>query len=312
MTDTLEHTPVMVQEVLSAFNLREHVNTLRNAQGTNVPKIIDATLGAGGHTRHLLGAGASVLGIELDDAMREIAQAKLEGFQGEIGNACPPFKLVVGNYKNIASIAKSNGFGEVDGVLFDLGVASPQLTSKTRGFSFSDPSASLDMRKNAKTQGVTAADLLNSLRKEQLVTLFAVTLTKTSASKLAEEVLLRRESKPFETVNDLLAAIARAKLPAKGKTHKATLPFLALRIAVNSELADLPQALNEAYSLLKPFGRLVVISFHSSEDLVVVETARQMPNARQIHLLALTPRQAEVASNPRSRSARLRVIEKNA
>lgn len=304
------HTPVMVQEVLKAFNLELHVNTLGNAQGTHVPKIIDATLGAGGHTERLLRAGASVLGIELDKAMLELANTRLEGLQGELGNACPPFKLVTGDYVDVAKLASANDFAEVDGVLFDLGVASPQLTSKTRGFSFANPKAKLDMRKSAQLQGVTAADLLNGLRYEQLVELFAVTLSKTSASKLANEVVTRRASKPFETVNDMLAAIARAKLPVKGKTHKATLPFLALRIAVNSELADLPAALTAAYSLLKQGGRLVVISFHSTEDLVVIETVRGLADTHQVYPLALTPTQAEITANPRSRSARLRVIEK--
>ena len=295
------HNPVLVREVLDFFA------PLKNA------RIIDATVGTGGHTLALIKEGAEVLGIEADGQMLEVAARRLE-------DACPTpnqngwgsFKLVKGNFRNIDIIATEIRYSDVDGVLFDLGVSNIQLTSPNRGFSFSNPQAELDMRIDPGSQGVRASDLLNGLRTDQLVSLFELTLKSGPAKWLAKGVIKSREQKPIKIVEDFLEVCK--DLRTRSKLNKATLPFLALRMAVNSELANLKEALPEAFSLLKKGGRLSVITFHSGEKKIVLDFFQEKKREDKGKILTdggISPTSKEVDENPRARSAELWVLVKS-
>ncbi|TEU01825.1 16S rRNA (cytosine(1402)-N(4))-methyltransferase RsmH [Candidatus Woesebacteria bacterium] len=291
------HEPVMVHEVLEFFNL---------APLKEQAHVIDATVGSGGHAIEMIGAGAEVLGIDADAEMLEVAKKRLE-------KACPTmYRLVHGNFRNIARIARDNEFTKVDGILFDLGVASQHFASTSRGFSFSEKSAPLDMRLDVKTQAVTAANLLNLLPENQLQKLFGATMTNQKASKLTRTISLARNLKPIKKVGDFLEIADR--LPkTKSRLHPATLPFLALRMAVNSELENLEEALPKAFKLLKIKGRLVIISFHSGEDAIVKHFFRKLEKQGKAQVLTkkpVLPSEEEVKKNIRARSAKLRVLER--
>lgn len=299
MTTDNYHIPVMTAEVLEALHI------------DNQAKYIDATLGSGGHSLEIIKKGGIVLGIDEDPEILKIALNRME-------EACPVlnlriedrFKGVLGNFKDIDRIAQSNGFSRVSGILFDLGVNNLQLTSGQRGFSFSNSDAPLDMRINQSIQAVKAADLLNVLSEKHLIKLFAVTLSLNYARRLAKKVVERRQIKPFETVGDLI--LIADPVSNKRHLHPATLPLLALRIAVNSELDNLEEAIKKGFDLLKPGGKLVVISFHSKEDEIVKTffKGKEKEGNEVLYKEPLTPSDNEIMDNPRSRSARLRVLIK--
>lgn len=266
---------------------------------------IDATLGTGGHTLEIANKGGMVLGIDADLEMITVAKKRMKDLKN--------IKLVQGNFVTIDQIAKENDFPEVDGILFDLGVSNIHLKNLERGFSFENPEADLDMRLDPNTQGVKASDLLNVLREDQIEDLFAVTLEPGAAKWITGRVLHSRAAKPISKVSDLLEICEGLKT---GKTglREGTLPFLALRIAVNSELDNLREVLPKAFDLLKPEGRIVVISFHSKEDEIVKEFFKEKNLRLQARLITFSPVRAsitEVSVNRRARSAKMRVIEKS-
>lgn len=276
-------------------------------------KVIDATLGTGGYTLRLCEIGVSVLGIDADERMLEVARKRLE-------EACPAsdenvgssFKLVQGNFKDIDLIAEENGFLPAEGVVFDLGVSSLQLTDEARGFSFSNKDAPLDMRINEVSQKATASDLLNALREDQLIKMFEKVLSFSKAKKLSREIVGKRKEEPIKSVGDFLALTNRI-FEKRGRLHPATKPFLALRMATNSELENLKEALPKALKTLKEGGKLVVVSFHSGEDEIVKDFFREVErngNGKIITRSPITPSEVEVNKNPKSRSAKLRAIEK--
>lgn len=278
MIDDRYHEPVMASEVLAHLNKKKSV--------------VDATLGTGGHSLELLKAGVKVLGIESDPEILEIAKSRLVKF------ACP---LVHGNFKDIDKIACENGFEKVDGILFDLGVSNLQLMDESRGFSFSNPSAVLDMRIDKNSQGVTGATLLNVLRRDQLENMFSKVLDESSARWLAKRVLGKREIEPIKTVGDFLDICEG--LRGKARLNQATLPMLAVRIAVNSELENLKEALPKAENLLEAGGKLLIITFHSGEEKVVKSFSKDFAGP-------IKPTMKEIAKNPRARSAELFVLTK--
>lgn len=307
------HRPVLVGEVIEALNIGAHLNNRSDNKIESREKYIDATVGLGGHSVELIKRNVDLLGIDADENSLKIAKKRLE-------KACPAlndkvqscFKLVHDNFRKIDSIAESEGFSLVDGILFDLGVSSYQLVSKKRGFSFHEDSAYLDMRIDSKSQEVTAADLLNSLDRKQLVKLFGEVINRKSALNLARRIIETRKIKKVESVSDFKAIINTLKVHS-GKLDSATLPFMALRIAVNSEIDNLEEALPKAINLLSKGGRLVVISFHSGEDKVVKQTykdAVELGVASLITRKPIIPNRSEILENPRSRSAKLRVLEK--
>lgn len=287
------HETVLEKEAVDALHVKKD------------GKYIDATLGNAGHTLEILKLGGQVLGIEMDPRMLEIAERRISN---ENLSGC---KLANGSFVNIDEIVKNHGWEEADGVLFDLGVTNLHLKDLERGFSFANPDAVLDMRMDPETQGVKGADLLNVLREDQLRQMFETTLEPGAAKWISGRVIHSRSIKPIETVGDFLEICEGLKVGKKG-LNEATLPFLAVRIAVNSELTNLEEVLPKAFDLLKKGGRLVVISFHSKEDVLVKDFFKRMADmgARQITFKPVMASDEELNVNKRARSAKMRVLEK--
>lgn len=302
------HKSVLLDEVLEAFGLTENI-----ALSNKRLKIIDTTLGIGGHTEELIHRGSYVFGIDQDAEMLKLAEQRLN-------LACPTpegepqkFVLVKGSFKDLYKIASVNDFLDADGVLFDLGVSSPQITSKSRGFSFQNDAAALDMRLDQDEMGVRAMDLLNVLRIDQLTELFAKVIRYPVAKAIAKRVVDYRSEIAFETIADFKTAISDLADKKNGK-NASTLPFLALRIAVNSELETLSKGLEDSVRLLKSGGKIVVISFHSLEDKITDNKFNEFESeslGRQLTKKPIKPLDVEVERNRRSRSALMRVFQKN-
>lgn len=272
------HESVLVKEVIESL----HLNTSS--------RVIDCTLGTGGHTEAIVDNGAEVLGIEADPKMLEIAKERLEGKKA---------KLVLGNFDNLLKIANENNFAEVDGILFDLGVSNLHLKADERGFSFDSVDQDLDMRLNQESQGVKASDLLNALDQTQLTALFERVLSHNESKRIAGRIITLR---PIYKVSELIEVLK--DIPHKEHLNPATLPMLALRIAVNSELDNLDKVIPEAISLLKKGGRLLIITFHSGEEEIVEKYMNTRTKIR-------VPSYSEINKNVRSRSAKLYVYTKN-
>ena len=302
MPDTKDtyHQPVLLREVLEA------------AAGAR--RVVDATLGHGGHAEALRSAGADVLGIDRDPDALATARARL-GTDG--------IRYLESPYADAAALAAVARFAP-DFVLLDLGVSSRQLDEEGRGFTFR-PGAPLDMRMGPG--GASAADFLNDADEGALARAFGDWGDERRANRLAREVVRRRERAPFATSDDLVNAIRGALGPRTGPGDFARL-FQAVRIAVNDELDGLARALPAFRDALVPGGRLAVISYHSGEDRLVKHAFREWsrdcicPPAQPIctcrgaALGRLEPRRQpilpadeEVAANPRARSAKLRIFQ---
>lgn len=291
------HIPVLLKEAIEFLNVRPGQHYL------------DATVGGGGHSLAILKRQGQLLAIDCDPEALQAAKKKLS-------SACPnssSWQLALGNFAHLKKIAETHNFLPVAGVLFDLGVASHQLESVTRGFSFG-LSGPLDMRMCPDLQ-VTAADLVNGLYVKELTEIFEKYGDERFARRIAQAICQARKEAPIATADRLAQIIVHAR-PARGRldrTHPATQVFQALRIAVNDELHNLQAGLSSAWEILQPSGRLVVISFHSGEDRIVKNYFRQCRKQYQAKLLTkkpVRPKAAEVEHNPRSRSAKLRAIEK--
>jgi len=303
------HKPVMMAEVLDA---------LRPRKGG---VYADGTLGGAGHAAAML-AGSSpdgwLYGCDRDGVAIEAARARLVEFAGR-------FELRQGNYADFAEWVPG---ASCDAVLLDLGVSSPQLDVAERGLSFMKDGP-LDMRMD-QSQGVTAADLLNGATAEELARIFWQYGDERDSRRFAKAIELDRRTRRFETTKQLADLIERLSPRAGRKTHPATKVFQALRIAVNRELEFLEQGLVAALKILKPGGRLAVITFHSLEDGITKRWMRdrardyvfdgevdipelrrpRTPEVKMVNRKAIVPGDAELADNPRSRSAQLRVMEK--
>ena len=308
------HLPVLVDEV---------IEMLAPAPGS---LHIDATLGAGGHTERILEAASPegrVLGVDADPAAIHRVEVRLRARFGE--------RLVLrqGNFRELATIAPEAGFGAVDGALFDLGLSSYQLADRDRGFGFR-AGGPLDMRFDT-SRGVPAAELLASLDAAELTALFRRYGEEPKAGRIARAILEARRTAPIATAEELAALVERVAPPdprKRRRIHPATRVFQALRIAVNEELDALQAGLTAALDLLRPGGRLVVLSYHSLEDRIVkrffqaerrgcicppqlpVCVCGRNPRLRLVTNPSLTPTPAEIAANPRARSARLRAAER--
>lgn len=283
------HEPVLLNE------------TCENLHITRKGKFIDATLGAAGHTIEILRRGGQVLGLDQDESMLEIAEENLKDFCAK--HACPSFKLIHSNFNNIDVVAKNNNFPSVDGILMDLGVSSIHFDDKSRGFSFRYPDADLDMRLDF-SKALKAKDILNLSSQKDLVNIFG-------SRALAKRIVNKRKHKAFERVSDFLSLFPERL--AK-KTHPATKAFMDLRIAVNAELDVVRQAIPKAADLLNKGGRLCIITFHSGEDRIVKRIFKELEtDADSLRIITnkpITPTQHEMDTNPKSRSAKLRVLEK--
>ena len=295
--------------------LKEAVEALQPAPGK---VLVDGTLGGGGHTAALLTAGARVIAFDHDSDAIRYATEQLSDYRENL-------ITVQSSFVNVEDVLGSLGLTQIDGALLDLGVSSHQLDEPVRGFSFMREGP-LDMRMDPRG-AVTAADLVNSLSVEQLKDILWSYGEEPAASRIAAQIARERTVKPFATTLQLADAIERI-IPRHGRTHPATRAFQALRIAVNRELEVLEQGLHRLTQLLAPGSRLAVITFHSLEDRIVKSFfgARSVewldrpewpaPQRNPDFLLKKITRKAVIAglaeqrANPRSRSAKLRVVEK--
>ncbi|MCK5212481.1 MAG: 16S rRNA (cytosine(1402)-N(4))-methyltransferase RsmH [Dehalococcoidia bacterium] len=264
---------------------------------------VDCTLGAGGHSRAILERiqpTGRLLGIDADPAALRLAGQALSEF-GE------SFVSAQGNFSNLESICREKGFTSNDGILFDLGISSMQLASAERGFSF-QREAPLDMRFDT-TQGVSAADIVNSYSEQEIALILWEYGEERYSRQIAYRIVLNR---PILSTLRLAHLVQQVLGSRRGKIHPATRTFMALRIAVNKELESLALGLDQTVSLLRSQGRLVVISYHSLEDRIVKQFMRREAADSAFSLITkkvIRPTALESSSNPRSRSARLRVAE---
>jgi len=306
---TSYHAPVLVEPVLS-FLLNE-----------NARLIVDATLGGGGHTAALLAKGGvelRVIGIDADSEALAAAQARLQ-------NASSRCEFIHGNFRSLTSLLGSLGVNEVDGILADLGVSSRQIDRPERGFSYMEDGP-LDMRMNPNLSG-TAADLLATLEADELKRIFRDYGEERLAGPMARAIARQRSQRPLQRTSDLRQIVEKiVKGPQRVKSLARI--FQALRIAVNEELEVLREFLQSALSVLRPGGRLVVISYHSLEDRIVKQFIKMHEKGctcppefpicvcgKQSQLQILTPKPVapdamEININPRGRSARLRAAQK--
>ncbi|RUM87515.1 MAG: 16S rRNA (cytosine(1402)-N(4))-methyltransferase [Thermodesulfatator sp.] len=286
------HEPVLRKEVLEWLAVRPG------------GVYLDGTVGLGGHSRAILEAsspGGFLYGFEWDEASWQEAEARLrQEFPGR-------FRLLRANFAEAPELLLSEGV-KVDGALLDLGLSSFLLEASGRGFSFlrDEP---LDMRMDTRAR-FTARDLVNRLSFRELVELLRAYGEEPRAERIARAILEARKEKPVETSGELARIVAQAVRPRKRGEHPATLTFQALRMAVNRELENLKRFLARAPEILKPGGRLVVISFHSLEDRLVKQAFRGDPRLRVLTKKVVRPTAEEVRRNPRARSARLRAAER--
>ena len=297
----IHHKPVMVEEIISAI------------QPHSGGRYIDCTTGEGGHAEAILGhcdPPARLLGLDLDRQALVVAQDRLVRF-GETK------QLVETSYVNIAEVAAEQGFLPCDGVLFDLGVSSLQLNSASRGFAFLKE-ATLDMRFGPSI-GRSAREIVNETEETDLANLIYQLGEERRSRRIARAIVRAR---PVETTVELADVVAGATgwpSRARRRIHPATRTFQALRMAVNDELGNVEAGIRAAIEVLRPGGRLVVISYHSLEDRLVKNLLREeskpidenhSPTLRLITKRVRKPETSELEANPRSRSAKMRVAER--
>ncbi len=304
MRGTSGHIPVLLAEVLDA---------LQPSEGALV---IDGTFGVGGYAKALLDRGALVVALDRDPAA-------IRGGADLVAASNERLRLVEARFGDIGAVAQSLGLGKVDGVALDVGVSSMQLDEAERGFSFRFD-APLDMRMEGK--GRSAADLLREENEATIADILFHFGEERAARRIARAIVADRETAPFVSTLQLANMVARVAPARRGElTHPATRTFQALRIAVNDELSELLRGLVAAETLLKPGGRLAVVTFHSLEDRIVKlflgarsrrgraasrllpgEPAEAEPTFEVPRGQPIEPSEAETAANPRSRSAKLR------
>ena len=318
MTNEYRHIPVLLAECLEQLKLQpQHT-------------FVDATLGGAGHSlevaRQLAPEGV-LIGIDQDDAAHAAASERLNTIPEE---QRPHIELLHGNFGDMDELLLSAEIPGVDAFLFDLGVSSPQIDTLSRGFSFKEETAPLDMRMDPGKQTLTAAEVINTYNAADLTRIIRMYSDEKWASRIADFIVRRREDKPFETSGELVEVI-KAAIPASARRaggHPAKRTFQAIRIEVNSELAVLRRGLDAAVRWLNPGGRLVVISYHSLEDRIVKETMAaganrctcppdfpvcacgKKPVLEVVTRKPIVPSREEIERNPRARSAKLRVAQK--
>ena len=272
--------------------------------------ILDATVGSGGHTEEILKnitPAGQLIGIDCDKKILKIAQQRLSNFKGN-------YELVYDNFKNLRKALDKLNIKTIDGALFDLGVSSLQLDEATRGFSFRN-AARLDMRMDEGID-ISAYDFINNTSEYELNKILENYGEERYHRRIARAIIERRKQQPIEQTTELAQIIYQAtpNRYRKFKIDPATRTFQALRIAVNDELGSFKQALGDVTDYLSKGARLVVISFNSLEDRIAKHHFREMAKSGIYKILTkkpITPGELEIRENPRSRSAKLRAIEKN-
>lgn len=301
------HVPVLVDEVIAALQPRPG------------GKFIDCTIGLGGHAEAILeeiSPSGTLLGIDADPDAIKIGKDRLSDYGETV-------TLVNDNFINLEAISERCHFHPVDGILFDLGVSSLQLDTAERGFSF-HLDAPLDMRFNPE-QGLTASDIVNRFSEQELAKLIETYGEERHSRRIARHIV---QNRPVATTVELARLVERVLGGKRARIHPATRTFMALRIAVNSELQNLELALRQTPNLLRSGGRLTVISYHSLEDRIVKQFMRyaaasclcppgtvmcrcgHVPTLKLISRKVIKPTSLEIESNPRSRSAKLRIAER--
>ena len=294
------HVPVLLKEAIDFLDIKRN--------GT----YIDATVGLGGHSYEIakrLGAAGHLIGFDKDPAALEIARTKL-GSAG-ISPATTDWPKVTLAHGSFAELVNDQGPASIDGILADLGMSSLQLQDAARGFSFQAEGA-LDMRMNPQAE-LTAEQVVNHFDERELADVIYEFGDERRSRRIARAIVRSRPIRTTVQLAEVIAAAARPMNQAERRIHPATKTFQALRIFVNRELDDLRALLNTAPQLLKPGGRVVIISFHSLEDRIVKDAFREGVKQGQYRLLVkkpVTTGEEEIDRNPRSRSAKLRAAER--
>ena len=295
------HQPVLLKEILKIFDPKPNQN------------FIDATLGEGSHSIEILKKTApkgKILGIEFDPVLIGEAKKNFKKFNLE-----KRVIFVNDNFSNLEKIIKENKFFDFEGTLFDLGISRWHFKKSKRGFSF-QKNEILDLRINPKKQKLKAIEILNLWSKSEIEKILKEFGEIKKAREIAEEIVLQRKIKPIITTFDLIKVLEKFSkfLRRKNqKIHFATKVFMALRIATNQEIENLEKGLTEAFKVLKPSKKLIVISFHSLEDRVVKNFFKKLKQKKLAKILTkkpIVPDLKEIQKNPSARSAKLRAIEK--
>lgn len=284
------HVPVLLKETIDSLALRPGDDA------------IDGTLGGGGHASAILeaiGPTGRLLGIEWDSRTLEETRKSLERFGSRA-------MLVHANYREMSRLARTYDLSSVSAILLDLGYSSLQIDDPERGFSFRF-AGKLDMRYDEESDRPTAADIVNSWPKADLAHILREYGEEGAAGRISAAIVEARRHQPIETADALVKIVTKVVGRGKGKINPATQTFQALRIAVNAEFDNLREVLPDAVRLLKPGGRLAVITFHSIEDRIVKEFFRDCPDLEALTKKPLVASEEEVDENRRSRSAKLRV-----
>ena len=295
------HVPVLLKEAIDFLNVRRG------------GIYIDATVGLGGHSYEIakrLGAPGHLIGLDKDPAALEIARAKLEGSAG-VSPADPDWPRVTLLQCSFAEVSERFGRTFADGLLADLGVSSLQLSDAARGFSF-QADGPLDMRMDPRSER-TADQVVNHLDERELADVIYEFGEERRSRRIARAIVRSRPIRSTAHLADVISAAARPMNSEQRRIHPATRTFQALRIFVNRELDDLGVLLEAAPRILKPGGRVVVISFHSLEDRIVKDAFREAAKQGSMSVLTkkpLTATEEESDRNPRARSAKLRAAEK--
>lgn len=293
------HIPVLLQEVIDGLSV------------SSGDVVVDATVGGGGYTHALcerVGAHGTVIGFDQDgDA---IVRAKKE-----LSDVSCTLHLIHANFRNVDAELARLGIARIDGAAFDLGFSSLQLEESGRGFSFlRDEPLSMTLQTNPEHIVFTARDIINNWAEEDIANVVFGYGEERYARRIAKALVSARQAHPIETTGQLVEVIKSA-VPGRYRTgaiHPATRTFQALRIAVNDELNALKEGLEKTFSLLSPGKRIAVVSFHSLEDRIVKEFSKQKEadGAVRITKKPIMPQDEEVRNNPRSRSAKLRILQK--
>lgn len=291
------HQPVMLKEVISSLNLKTG------------DVVLDATVGLGGHSKEILKRilpDGSLIGLDQDRSAILIAETSLKDFS-------PNFKILNENFRNLEKILSKEGIKSLDAAIFDVGVSSYQLDDAQRGFSLKSD-ARLDMRMDPRAK-ISAYDIVNEYKEEDLADIIYKFGEERFSRRIARRIIEGRKSKPIETTMEL-AEIVRGAVGnkhKKGRIDPATRTFQAIRIAVNDELNALEEGIKEAVSYLGLGARIAVISFHSLEDRIVKNLFKGYAGLGVLKIITkrpLVPQDEEMAVNPRSRSAKLRIAER--
>ncbi len=290
-----KHIPVLLNEVLDLVCIKR--------EGT----YIDCTVGEGGHSEAILDVihpKGFLVGIDCDESVLETTEGRLKKFAGS-------FKLVHDNFFNIIDICNRLNIKAVDGIILDVGISSYQIDNPERGFSF-NKDGPLDMRMD-RSSNLTAQSLINNSSYDELTKIFFEYGEERYSRKIASKIIAERNKRPIQTTFELVSTIKKAIPFRRYRIHPATRVFQALRIAANNELVNLSKTITDGFSLLKKEGRMAVISFHSLEDRIAKNKFKEFKIKEQARIITKKPLRAtkeELNRNIRSRSAKLRVVEK--